>query len=80
MRWNARMRALHRWISVAFTLAVLANFAVTPLGNEQLGMTVGGLTLLPLVLLMITGLYLFALPYLGRAKSTDEAAQSHDNP
>lgn len=63
---SVSMRQLHRWISVAFTLAVLTNFAVMPLGNEALGMAVGGLTLIPLLLLLVTGLYLFALPYLPR--------------
>ena len=58
------LRQLHRWISAVFTLCVLANFAVMPLGDETLGMAVGSLTLLPLFLLLITGLYLFVLPYL----------------
>lgn len=74
------MRVVHRWVSAIFTLAVLANFAVMPLGNEQLGMAVGGLTLVPLLLLMITGLYLFALPYSGRAKATDDATGKQVNP
>jgi hypothetical protein len=59
-------RQLHRWICVIFTAAVLANVAVMPLGDETLGMAVGGLTLIPLVLLLVTGLYLFVLPYLPR--------------
>lgn len=65
MSWNKRLRGFHRWLSVVFTLFVGANFAVMPLENEPLGMAVGGLTLIPLVLLMATGLYLFVLPYLG---------------
>ncbi len=58
-----KMRGIHRWLSIAFTLAVVANFAVMPAGNETLGQAVGGLTLLPLVGLLTTGLYLFVLPY-----------------
>ncbi len=65
---NAWTRTLHRWLSMLFTLCVLANFAVMPIGNEQLGMAVGGFTLIPLILLMITGLYLFALPYFSPSK------------
>ena len=65
---SAKIRHLHRWISAAFTLAVLANFAVMPLGDEQLSMTVGGLTLIPLILLLLTGLYLLVLPFTRRAK------------
>jgi hypothetical protein len=64
------MRRLHRILSVVFTVFVLGNFAAMAIGNEQLGMAVGGLTLVPLVLLLLTGSYLFALPYLrGRASA-----------
>ena len=67
MNWNRTMRQLHRWLSLAFTVFVLANFAVMPLGNEELGMMVGGLTIVPLLLLLATGLYLFVLPYVARS-------------
>lgn len=67
------MRQAHRWLSALFTLFVLANFAVMPLGDEALGMAVGGLTLVPLLLLMITGLYLFVLPWRRGAAGSDEA-------
>jgi hypothetical protein len=67
------MRQAHRWLSVLFTLFVLANFAVMPLGDEALGMAVGGVTLLPLLLLMITGLYLFVLPWRRGDAASDEA-------
>ena len=63
MSFTQRTRWLHRWLSVAFTLCVLANLAVMPLGNEAVGMAVGGFTLLSLLSLMVTGLYLFAVPY-----------------
>jgi len=59
-----RIRTLHRWLSAAFTVMVLANFAVMPLGNETLGMTVGAATLIPLFLLWGTGAYLFVRPWL----------------
>lgn len=59
-----RIRSLHRWLSITFTVAVIANFAV--MGNEAVGQVVGALTLLPLALLLFSGLYLFALPYLHR--------------
>ncbi len=67
------MRTVHRWFSMVFTLCVFANFAVMPLDNEPLGMAVGGLTLIPLLMLMATGLYLFVLPYLRPGKATEEA-------
>jgi len=58
------MRAAHRWLSALFTLFVAGNFVAMGLGDEQLGMLVGTATLGPLVLLMLTGAYLFVLPYL----------------
>ena len=63
MSWSKRIRTFHRWVSVIFTLFVLANFAVMPLGNEPLGMAIGMATLIPLNLLLVSGLYLFVLPY-----------------
>lgn len=61
MNWSASVRQLHRWLSIAFTIAVIANLAVQ--GREKVALWVGTLTLIPLGLLLITGLYMFALPY-----------------
>lgn len=68
MKWNRWTRQTHRWLAVLFTVAVLVNILlnVLPAGNEDLAMRVGILTLVPLFLLLITGLYLFVLPYLTR--------------
>lgn len=66
MRWTQWARQLHRWASVAFTLTVVANFAV--MGREQPIAWVAYLPLAPLAALFFTGLYLFALPWVrGRA-------------
>jgi hypothetical protein len=73
MNLSAWTRQIHRWLAVIFTLAVLANFAV--MGNETIGLWVGALTLLPLFLLLFTGLYLFALPYLAARRHTGRPAQ-----
>lgn len=64
MNWSQWVRQLHRWLSMAFTVCVLANFAV--LGRGQIAVWVGLLTLVPLALLMLTGLYLFVLPHAAR--------------
>lgn len=61
MSWNHRIRQIHRWLSIAFTLAVLVN--VIAMVQDQQAVWVGLLALLPLILLMLTGLYMFALPY-----------------
>jgi hypothetical protein len=67
MSWNHRIRQIHRWLSITFTLFVIANFAV--LGRGGIAQWVGVLTLVPLALLLISGLYMFFLPYLKRQQS-----------
>ena len=68
MNWSASIRQLHRWLSITFTLAVIANIAVQ--GREKIALWVGMLTLIPLGLLLLTGLYMFALPYMNRRRSS----------
>ena len=69
MNWNIWIRQTHRWVSIAFTLAVIANIAVLSMGRGQPPAWVTYSPLLPLALLLLTGLYLFALPYLTRRRS-----------
>jgi hypothetical protein len=64
MKWNKWIRQFHRWLSVAFTLLVIANLLV--MGKEKIALYVGLSTLVPLFLLLVTGLYMFALPYVAR--------------
>ena len=61
MSWNHRIRQSHRWVSIAFTLCVVANFVAMALGEPPAWVTYS--PLLPLLLLLLTGLYLFVLPY-----------------
>lgn len=61
MDWNSWIRQIHRWLSIAFTVAVLAN--VVAMMQDKQAIWVGLLALLPLLLLLLSGLYLFALPY-----------------
>ena len=65
MNWSKWIRQSHRWLSMAFTVLVIVNIIinVVPLGQEQLVLSIGYLTLLPLFLLLFTGLYLYILPY-----------------
>jgi hypothetical protein len=65
MNCSAWVRKLHRWLSVAFTVAVIVNIIAMAGGHQAVW--VGFLALLPLILLLLSGLYLFALPYAGRA-------------
>ena len=61
------IRQSHRWLSIAFTLTVIANFVVMGMnGGQQPPAWITYAPLLPLFLLMFSGLYLFALPYVTR--------------
>jgi hypothetical protein len=64
VNWNKCVRQVHRWLSIAFTLTVIANFVAIGLGSPP-GWVVYSL-LLPLFLLLLTGLYMFVLPYAAR--------------
>ena len=57
------IRQTHRWLSIAFTLTVIANAAVMSSRPGQPPAWVTYSPLLPLLLLLFSGLYLFALPY-----------------
>ena len=61
MNWNSSVRQIHRWLSIAFTVAVVVN--VVAMVQEKQVVWVGLLALFPLVLLLLTGLYMFVLPY-----------------
>jgi hypothetical protein len=67
MNWNTRIRQIHRWLSIIFTLAVIANI-VAMIAQTQ-AIWIGLLALFPLILLMLTGLYMFALPYTAKERS-----------
>lgn len=58
---------LHRWLSVVFTLAVIANIVVA-MGDDP-PEWVAFAAIPPLMLLLFTGLYLFVLPYVGKNKN-----------
>lgn len=61
MTWNMWVRRVHRWVSVAFTAAVVINLLA--MGSGDVAPWVGILALVPLLVLLFTGLYLFVLPY-----------------
>lgn len=64
MRGNMLVRQTHRWLSIAFTVTVIANFVALSRGTPPAWVTYS--PLLPLFLLLFSGLYLFALPYATR--------------
>jgi hypothetical protein len=71
LNWNAWIRQVHRWLSITFTVAVIIN--IVAMTQKEPAMWVGLLALLPLVLLLLSGLYLFALPYAARWRTAREA-------
>jgi hypothetical protein len=60
------IRQTHRWLSIVFTVTVIANFAAMARGKPPAWITYSPLP--PLFLLLFSGLYLFALPYLARPR------------
>lgn len=61
------IRQFHRWISILFTLTVIANFVAMSQGTPPAWITYSPLP--PLFLLMLTGLYMFFLPYLAQRRA-----------
>jgi hypothetical protein len=66
---NRWIRQLHRWVSIVFTLTVVANFVSRAMGDGTPPDWVTYSPLPPLALLLFSGLYMFVLPYLGRRSS-----------
>ena len=68
MNLSKWIRQTHRWLSIIFTLTVAANFATMAFGQPPAWVVYS--PLLPLFLLLFSGLYMFVLPYV--AKSVGE--------
>jgi hypothetical protein len=68
------IRQAHRWVSIAFTVTVIANFVALSQGEPPAWVTYSPLPLL--AVLLFTGLYLFVLPYASRRRSGQIPAQS----
>lgn len=55
------IRQSHRWLSIIFTLCVIANFVAMAWGPPPAWITYSPLP--PLLLMMLTGLTMFVQPY-----------------
>ena len=64
MNRNSFVRQTHRWLSIAFTGTVIINVVAQARGQNAVW--IGLMALFPLILLLISGLYLFILPYAAR--------------
>jgi len=73
LKWDKWIRQTHRWLSIAFTVTVVANFAALARGTATPPSWVTYSPLLPLAFLLFTGLYLFVLPYAARRSGRRKA-------
>lgn len=64
MNWNKWIRLSHRWLSIAFTVAVIASGVAVARGRYSARMGLSAVFVLALQ--FFTGLYLFVLPYATR--------------
>ena len=67
LNWNKWFRQTHRWLSVAFTAAVIVN--IVSIAMRRYSNWLGLVAVAPLAFLFLTGLYLFALPYAAKSRT-----------
>jgi len=67
------VRQSHRWLSIAFTLAVIANFVFRAIASGEPPSWLTYSPLPPLFLQLFSGLYLFALPYTDKWRNREFA-------
>ena len=67
MNWNSGIRQTHRWLSIAFTATVVANFIAMAVGKPPMWLVYS--PLVPLFLLLLSGLYMFVLPYTRKVRN-----------
>jgi len=61
LNWNKWVRQIHRWLSVAFTLAVVINGVAV--AQKKYTNQLGLMAVATLAMLFVSGVYLFVLPY-----------------
>lgn len=76
MNWNKWIRLTHRWLSVAFTLAVIVNFVA--IAQKKYSASTGLVAVVPLALQFFTGVYLFVLPYAAKWRARPSAGSTGD--
>ena len=67
MNMKGWIRQVHRWVSIGFTAISAAIFITLGVGRQP-AQWVYYLPLLPLALLVLSGLYMFFLPYAARLR------------
>ena len=71
MNLSKWIRQTHRWLSIIFTATVAANFITMAFGQPPAWVVYS--PLLPLFLLLFSGLYMFVLPYVARSRGEQRA-------
>lgn len=71
MNWSKLIRQTHRWLSIIFTATVAANFITMAFGQPPAWVVYS--PLLPLFLLLFSGLYMFVLPYVAQPRGEQRA-------
>lgn len=71
MNWNKLVRQAHRCLSIAFTVAVIVN--IIGIAMKKYTASLGLVAVVPLAFLLLTGLYLFVLPYTAKRRTTTRA-------
>ena len=69
MNWSKWIRQIHRWLSIAFTVTVIANFVALAQGGGTPPPWVTYSPLPPLAFLLLTGLYMFVQPHATKWRS-----------
>ncbi|TCS14412.1 hypothetical protein [Caulobacter sp. BK020] len=64
---SALIRQIHRWLSILFTAGVVGYMIVMTQGQPPYW--VGLFALVPLILLLVSGLYMFVLPYVAKGRA-----------
>ena len=66
MTFNQWVRQAHRWLAILFTLTVIANLVAMAVGTPPMWIVYSPLP--PLFLMLLSGLYMFFLPYMRKSK------------
>lgn len=66
------IRRFHRWVSIAFVAGVVVNF-IAIRGGEEPPSWIYIFALLPLAALLLSGVYLFVLPYFLKARAAGDS-------
>ena len=74
MTFPRLIRTAHRWLGMSLIVLTIANIIAISTGNAMDWLTY--LPLLPLFLLMFSGLYMFILPYLAKGRAPGSEASS----